>query len=214
MPPEIAALAGFALIMALGQFSPGPDMLWLTRVALRDGGRAGVITALGIASGLAVHATLALTGLALLLHRHPALQTAFTLAAAMYLGWLAFRILRDRPPEGATPDCQPSHRGRPFLRGLFCNLANPKVAIFLAAICTPFLETSHASWFPAALWAIIVIQGGVLWSLWAVILQTRGARSIYQKHARRIDVAFAATLAILAAWLVVARAIHAIGPSA
>lgn len=210
MSPEIATLAGFALIMALGQFSPGPDMLWLTRVALRDGGRAGVITALGIASGLALHATLALTGLALLLQRHPALQTAFTLLAAVYLGWLASRILRDRPADDAAP----THCEHPFLRGLFCNLANPKVAIFLAAICTPFLAASPAPWFPAALWAIIVIQGGVLWSLWAIILQTRSARSIYQKHARRIDVAFAAALAALAAWLVMASACQLLAPSA
>ena len=206
MSPEIATLAGFALIMALGQFSPGPDMLWLTRVALRDGGRAGVITALGIASGLALHASLALTGLAMLLHRHPALQTALTFAAAMYLGWLASRILRDRPADDAAPTSPPTYCGHPFLRGLLCNLANPKVAIFLAAICTPFLEASPEPWFPAALWAIIVIQGGVLWSLWAIILQTRSTRSIYQKHSRRIDLTFATTLAALAAWLVVARA--------
>ena len=204
MPPEIIALAGFAVVMALGQFSPGPDMLWLTRVALRDGRRAGILTALGIAGGLAVHATLALTGLALLLHRSPALQTTFTLAAAAYLGWLAIRILRESP--ASTGDATaPAATRRPFLRGLFCNLANPKVAIFLAAICTPFLESSPAPWFPAALWAVIVIQGGVLWSLWAAVLQTRRARTIYQKHARRIDVAFAIVLAALALWLLAAQ---------
>ncbi len=202
MSPEVAALAGFALVMALGQFSPGPDMLWLTRVSLRDGARDGVVTALGIATGLAVHATLALTGLALFLHRHPALQIAFTVAAAGYLGWLAARILRD-PAGGGAGKTGGGPRGRPFLRGLFCNLANPKVALFLAAICTPFLESSPAPWFAVALWAVIVVQGGVLWSLWALLLQTPRARAIYQRHARRADVVFASVLAALAAWLVI-----------
>jgi threonine/homoserine/homoserine lactone efflux protein len=202
MPPEIVALAGFAVVMALGQFSPGPDMLWLTRVALRDGSHAGVFTAIGIACGLAVHATLALSGLALLLHRSPSLKIAFTLAAAAYLGWLAIRIIRE-PATALDSNSTPSATHRPFLRGLLCNLANPKAALFIAAICTPFLESATAPWFAAALWAIIVFQGGILWALWAIVLQTRRARAIYQNHARRIDVAFASALAVIAIWLLV-----------
>jgi len=202
MSPEIVALAGFAAVMALGQFSPGPDLLWLTRVALRDGSRAGVLTALGIACGLAVHATLALTGLALLLQRQPSVRTAFTLAAAIYLGWLASRILRD-PPVPADGGAEASPTTRPFLRGFLCNLANPKVAIFIAAICTPFLESSTAAWFPAALWAVIVFQGGILWSLWAAALQTQGIRNFYQKQTRHIDITFATSLAALAIWMLV-----------
>ncbi len=56
MSPPLELLA-FAGVMALGQFSPGPDMILLTRTALRSGARAGVEMALGIACGLAVHAT-------------------------------------------------------------------------------------------------------------------------------------------------------------
>ncbi len=205
MPPEIIALSGFAAIMALGQFSPGPDMLWLTRVALRDGRRAGVFTAIGIACGLAVHATLALTGLAILLNQNTTLRLTFTLTAAAYLAWLASRILRDRPTEQETG--KPNLSSRPFLRGLLCNLANPKVAILLAAICIPFLESQKAAWIPLALWAIIVIQGGVLWTLWACLLQVPSIRRSYQDHARPIDIAFAITLVVVALWLVVSSLI-------
>lgn len=201
-PAEFTALAGFAAVMALGQFSPGPDMLWLTRVALRDGRRAGILTALGIACGLAVHATLALTGLALLLHRHAGLRLAFTLAAAGYLAWLAWRIARAPGTATAGGVAPAKPVSRPFLRGLGCNLANPKAALFIAAVCTPFLESAgRPPWFAAALWCIIVFQGAILWSLWATVLQLRGARTLYQHHARHIDIAFAATLAVVAAWL-------------
>jgi threonine efflux protein len=202
MSPEFLALFGFAVVMAIGQFSPGPDMLWLTRVALRDGRRAGIRTAIGIACGLAVHATLALTGLALLLHRHASLRMAFALAAAGYLGWLAIRILRE---PGVVADGGAAARpGRPFLRGLLCNLANPKVAIFIAAVSTPFLESARSPWLALGLWIIIVFQGGALWVLWANFLQIQRVRKIYHAQARRIDLAFAITLAGLAMWLVVA----------
>jgi threonine/homoserine/homoserine lactone efflux protein len=199
---DMMALAGFAGVMALGQFSPGPDMLWLTRVALRDGRRAGVLTAAGIACGLAVHATLALSGLVLLLHRYDVIFVAFSVAAACYLGWLAWRICRSAPDAGGGETPGPAVR-RPFWRGLACNLANPKAALFLAAVCTPFLESGRDGWFTAALWGIIVFQGGLLWSLWALLLQHPVARAAYRRHVRRIDVAFAVVLAIIAAWLVV-----------
>ena len=63
MSPAVE-LAAFAGLMALGQFSPGPDMILLTRTALAEGAKAGAIMALGIASGLLVHASIAVAGLA------------------------------------------------------------------------------------------------------------------------------------------------------
>ena len=81
--------------MALGQFSPGPDMILLTRTALRSGARAGVKMALGIACGLSVHATLAVGGLALAFERLPLLRGALRWVAAVYLMWLAYRMLSE-----------------------------------------------------------------------------------------------------------------------
>ena len=59
----------FAGVMALGQFSPGPDILLLTRTALVHGRKAGCWTAVGIACGLACHAAVAVLGVAALLAR-------------------------------------------------------------------------------------------------------------------------------------------------
>ncbi|MDB4301874.1 LysE family transporter, partial [Akkermansiaceae bacterium] len=64
-----AELWAFALVMAIGQFSPGPDMLLLTRTALAEGLRAGWLMVAGIVTGLAFHATLAIGGMAVLLAR-------------------------------------------------------------------------------------------------------------------------------------------------
>ena len=74
-------LAVFGGVMALGQFSPGPDMLLLTRTALAQGGRAGAWTAAGIACGLLVHAAVAMSGASLLLVG-PSLQARCLRAAA------------------------------------------------------------------------------------------------------------------------------------
>ncbi len=200
-------LLAFAGVMALGQFSPGPDMILLTRTALKSGARTGVEMALGIACGLTVHATLAVGGLALAFERMPVLRELLRWLAAAYLLWLACRMLQEifvAWYSGALRDSAEVASARsPFLRGLFCNLLNPKAAIFLAAVCAPFLRGGRPEWWPFAIWGIVVAQAAILWSLWACLLQWTPLRSRYQKAARWIDAAFAIVLTALAIRLIV-----------
>ena len=200
-------LLAFAGVMALGQFSPGPDMILLTRTALKSGARSGVEMALGIASGLTVHATVAVGGLALAFERLPALREALRWLAAAYLLWLAYRMLMEIFVvwySGGRREAAMELTGRgPFLRGLLCNLLNPKAAIFLAAVSSPFLRAERPDWWPFAILAIVVGQAFVLWSLWAWLLQWRPLRARYQKAALWIDGAFAFALLGLAIHLII-----------
>jgi len=200
-------LAAFAGVMALGQFSPGPDMILLTRTSLAEGARAGGIMACGIASGLAFHTALAVGGLALAFQRMPALRLAVAWLAAAYLLWLASQLLAEhfkKPAPalagvGASP---PLIRRHPYLRGLICNLLNPKAILFLAAVSAPFLAGTRPGWWPFAIWAVVVFQGGLLWALWARLLQWRPLRTRYERAARWIDATFAIALAALAIRLI------------
>jgi threonine/homoserine/homoserine lactone efflux protein len=198
-------LAAFAGVMALGQFSPGPDMILLTRTSLADGARAGAVMACGIATGLAVHTAVAVAGLALAFERMPSLRRAFAWIAAAYLGWLAWQLAKaslaaktSGPPVAAVP----APRTHPYVRGLICNLLNPKAVLFLAAVCAPFLQGARPGWWPAALWAVVVFQGGFLWTLWARLLQWPPLRTRYQRSAKWIDAAFGIALAGLAVRLI------------
>jgi threonine/homoserine/homoserine lactone efflux protein len=205
---EALDLAAFAGVMALGQFSPGPDMILLTRTSLAEGARAGAVMACGIATGLAVHTALAVAGLALAFERIPSLREAVTWIAAAYLGWLAWQLIKAafRPKSAGKEDpaetlCATS----PYLRGLVCNLLNPKAVLFLAAVCAPFLQGTHSPWWPAALWAVVVLQGGLLWALWARLLQWPPLRTRYRRSARFIDAAFGVALSLLALKLLFTR---------
>lgn len=204
----LADLLAFAGIMALGQFSPGPDMLLLTRTALADGAKAGVKTALGIATGLAIHAALAVLGLAWLLEKFPLLGQLMRWAAAGYLLWLAWKLLsacvKTFSANGRDEPSAP-FAGSYYRRGLWCNLLNPKVVVFLAAVTAPFLRGDHSSGRPLALWLIIFVQGGALWSLWAVVLQWRPLRDGYRKAQPLIDGAFGLVLLALAVLLLIGK---------
>lgn len=200
-------LAAFAGVMALGQFSPGPDMILLTRTALAEGARSGAIMACGIATGLAVHTAVAVAGLALAFERTPALRQAVAWIAAGYLGWLAWQLVKASlaaKPASPVEAAAARPRANPFVRGLICNLLNPKAVLFLAAVCAPFLQGAHPPWWPAALWAVVVFQGGLLWALWARLLQWPPLRTRYERSARWIDGAFGVALAALALRLLVA----------
>lgn len=197
-------LLAFAGVMALGQFSPGPDMILLTRTSLKSGARTGVEMALGIACGLTVHATVAVGGLALAFERMPAMRNVLRWLAAAYLLWLAYRMLMEAWHSSAPRETEANgSTRRPFLRGLFCNLLNPKAAVFLAAVCAPFLRGVRPEWWPLAIWGIVVGEAAILWSLWACLLQWKPLRSRYERAARWIDGAFGIVLAALAIRLII-----------
>lgn len=188
--------------MALGQASPGPDMVLLTRIALREGTRAGILAAVGIGCGLVAHATLAVGGVAVAIHHVPEFRIALKWVGGGYLLWLAIGMWREAFVawySGVKYDFATRSGGRPpFLRGLFCNLLNPKAAVFLAAASAPFLSRGHPSWWPVALGGIIVGQGFTLWCAWVLALRWRPLRSRYERYAPVADVLFGIALAALA----------------
>ncbi len=199
----VVELAVFAGVMALGQFSPGPDMLLLTRTALAQGGKAGAWTAAGIACGLVVHAAVAMSGASLLLAGASLLAKLLRAAAAIYLAWIAFQLLRAacRSTAGPEPGTVALSAGDTMFfwrRGFFCNVFNPKVALFLAAVAVPFLTPGHPGWWPLVLAGVIVGEGLVLWIAWAWALQWPPLRRGYRSASRWIDALFGVALATLA----------------
>ncbi|MDB4541648.1 LysE family translocator [Akkermansiaceae bacterium] len=194
-------LLGFAVIIAIGQFSPGPDMLLLTRTSLAEGLKAGWAMVVGIVIGLAFHATLAIGGMAVLLSRGGLLSQMVSWAAALYLTWLAWGILKKKEDLGEGVSNESDFRS-PYLRGLFCNLLNPKVLVFFAGVIAPFLDGEREPWFLVSLWSIIVFEGLLLWGLWVWLLQIPKIKRIYQKVGRALDIVFAIGLIALAVSLV------------
>lgn len=197
----------FAGVMALGQFSPGPDMLLLTRTSLAQGRAAGWWTSLGIATGLCVHAAIAVIGMAWLMAQGGMLTAILRWGAAGYLGWLGYGLLRSawRALSSGLQVQEPEEtQGKSaYLRGLFCNLLNPKVALIFAAVVAEFVRGERPVWWPSVLWTIIVVQGLVLWMLYVWLLQFPPFQKGYKKAGPWIDAAFGLGILTLGILLVV-----------
>ncbi len=193
--------------MALGQFSPGPDMLLLTRASLAEGLAAGWWMSLGIATGLCVHATFAVFGMAYLMDQEGWITNGFRWVAAAYLGYLGIRLLPaalSRLPRGQSTEKEERARGQSaFMRGFLCNLLNPKVVLIFAAVVAEFVTGEYPFWWSLVLWIIIVGQGLILWMIYVWLLQFPPFRRGYQRAGPWFDSAFGLGLLSLVVFLLI-----------
>ncbi|SCF06927.1 Threonine/homoserine/homoserine lactone efflux protein [Micromonospora viridifaciens] len=137
---SVAALAAYLAAIVVLMITPGPDMMFVLANAVRYGTRAGVVAALGVAAGEAVHVAAVVCGLAALVTASPVLFTAIRWAGAAYLVVLGIRALRGAGGPGTVAAGQDGRASRAFLRGLVTNLLNPKMILFSVAFLPQFVE--------------------------------------------------------------------------
>ena len=85
---QFFTIAGVTFIAVL---SPGPDMLLVFQHSLSYGRPKVYFTCLGIGSSILLHSVYALSGVSLLLHVYPLLNTIFALVGAAFLLYLAHK---------------------------------------------------------------------------------------------------------------------------
>lgn len=191
--------------MLLAQFSPGPDMLLLLKNAVNHPLRAGLWTVAGIAVGLMVHTTLALTGLSVVIRDSATAARILNLCGGLYLGWLAFQLLASvRRTAASADDIRPPRTESPlsgraaFSQGLATNLLNPKAAIFILGVLAANAGPGSTSARKLVFAAIIIGQALVFWSLFVWLLKRPPVRRLYLSSERLLNLLFGIGLAALA----------------
>lgn len=139
-------LVPFIGLAALIVLTPGPDLMLVTRSVLAGGRRAGVLTALGIATGAAAWALAATAGLATLLSASPDLLGVIRLLGAGYLGWIGLRALLTAGAATMPPadDAEPPRGSwtEPYRIGLITNLLHPGQVVFYTSLLPQFIDPS------------------------------------------------------------------------
>ncbi len=181
---------GLALLMPavlVLNATPGVDMLLTVTRTAQSGLRAGAMAALGISTGVAVHVLAAAFGLSALLAASAEAFAVIKWLGAGYLAWLGIGMLRSAwrsraavdPLAGATAVGPPAAGAwADYRRGLFTNLLNPKVALFMLAFLPQFVPAQivHKEAAFLALGAVAVTQG-LLFLLVVVVLTRRLSRA-------------------------------------
>lgn len=161
----VAYLAAVLVIVA----APGPDNILLLGRALSQGRLAGAVSAAGSALGIMVHSVAAALGLTLIVQTSPLAFWIVKLAGAAYLVWLGIQALRSRSFISFAPASQAPLR-RVFAQGLFTNVLNPKVGLFVVAFMPQFVEVSRD-----ALVAQLLVLGAIYAIATLVIFTVLGA---------------------------------------
>jgi threonine/homoserine/homoserine lactone efflux protein len=184
-PALQAQLPLFMAAVLLLNATPGVDLLLTVSRTAQAGIRAGVMAALGINAGCALHALAAAFGLAALLAWSAAAFTLLKWAGAAYLLWLGIGMLRAAWRRPAMADGLPGVAMLPravsaaadFRRGLLTNVLNPKVALFMLAFLPQFIpaQSVHKILVFLMLGTLFVLQS-LLFLLGLVLLTARLSR--------------------------------------
>lgn len=142
-----AAILGVALIELGMALTPGPNMVYLVSRSIGQGTRAGLTALAGTAVGFLVYLVAATLGLAALFAAVPAAFIVLKIAGAIYLGYLAWQMLRPGGRSAFDPaELAPIRPVRLFSMGLVTNLLNPKIALLYAALLPQFIDPAHTVW--------------------------------------------------------------------
>ena len=125
----------------LGAITPGPDILLVLRVALKEGFLASFRTLCGIATGWVIYLAVLYFGFAHILKGDLA-QVILGVFGGVYLFYLAFLLFRAKP-NNIDFDAQQSQVGG-YFKGLIINLSNPKAIIFFSVIVAPYMDKNLA----------------------------------------------------------------------
>ncbi len=211
-PALLQQLPLFMAAVLVLNATPGVDLLLTVSRTAQSGVRAGLMAALGINAGCALHVGAAAFGLAALLAWS---ATAFTLiqwVGAAYLLWLGVGMLRGawRGSAAGVGTEQGRRRASPgadFRRGLLTNLLNPKVALFMLAFLPQFIpaHSTHKTLALLALGLLFVLQS-MLFLLAVVLLTARLSRlQTLARGSRLLQAGGGALFIALAARLAVTR---------
>jgi threonine/homoserine/homoserine lactone efflux protein len=172
--PDPGTLAVFCAASLALAVVPGPAVLYIVTQSVDQGRAAGVVSALGIATGGLIHAFAATVGLSALLASSATAFAVVKYAGAAYLVLLGvMRLLRRDDEEVARP---PRPRRRLYRDGVVVNVLNPKTALFFLAFLPQFVDpngtAAAAQIFVLGLIFVAIALASD--SLWAVTAGTLG----------------------------------------
>ena len=196
-------LMTFAVVMAVGQLTPGPDMLLILKNTLNRGLSTGLATIAGIGIGIIIHVTFIICGFATLIETFPRVMQALQIVGASYLLWIAYQLLRSTHPspasENATPSAYSITHGQAFREGLITNLTNIKVVILFSSLLAPVVASHGTKVWLFGL--VILIEAAIIWPLFAWLMQHPAVRHRFLSHQRRLNVTFGLLLIVFASRL-------------
>jgi threonine/homoserine/homoserine lactone efflux protein len=152
--PAASTIAVFLLAAIALAVVPGPAVAYIVTQSIDQGRRAGLVSALGVATGGLVHVTAATVGLSAVIASSATAFTAVKLVGAAYL--IGVGIRRIFSGEGADDGSRALRAPLPriYRQGVIVNVLNPKTALFFLAFVPQFVDPDRG-----AVWTQVAVLG-------------------------------------------------------
>jgi len=157
--PTLDAFALFCAASIALAVVPGPAVTYIVTQSIDKGRRAGLASALGVATGGLVHVVAATVGLSALIASSATAFTTVKLIGAAYLVAIGVRRILSKDDDVEIQTAPASHR-QLYGQGVIVNVLNPKTALFFLAFLPQFVDTDRGS---------VALQVAVLGLLFATI---------------------------------------------
>jgi threonine/homoserine/homoserine lactone efflux protein len=205
--PTGSTIALFSLAAIALAVVPGPAVAYIVTQSVDKGRRAGIVSALGIATGGLVHVAAATVGLSALIASSAAAFTVVKLVGAAYLIVVGVRRILTRDDPEAALEVQETRPRRLYAQGVVVNVLNPKTALFFLAFLPQFVDRDRPVVPQVAilglLFAAIALLSDLAYAVLADALAGRMRRSARAARVRRF-----ATGGIFVALGITAAAAH------
>lgn len=162
-------LITFMMVTLALTLTPGADTMLVIRNVLRGGKKDGIVTTIGICSGLFVHASLSALGISVILVNSSFAFSVMKFAGACYLLYLGMKTLWSayKGEEGISVDNDQLKRElsitQSLREGVLSNVLNPKPAIFYFAFLPQFIGPKDPVLLKSLLLAGVHFSMGMIW---------------------------------------------------
>lgn len=136
----ILSFLGAAIVLTL---MPGPDNLFVLAQSISNGKNAGILTSLGLCTGLLVHITAATLGISAIIYQSSLAFAIVKYAGAAYLIFLAYKAFTAKGSNLNVENKESSKYASLYKKGVIMNILNPKVSLFFLAFWPQFVDRSN-----------------------------------------------------------------------
>ena len=202
-----STLVTIAGVHIIALASPGPDTFIVMQTAASKSRKEAMMCVVGITVGVAAWAAVSLLGLQWLFDQFAWLHKTIMLMGGIYLGWMGFKIMKSslKASTSATADSSlgtQEAKSKPFLTGLFTNLANAKALVYFSSVFALFIRPDM-EWTQSFPIFLLVITETFLWfSFVGLLIGLPKPKRIYRSAGKWIDGARCAIFGVFGVGLI------------
>lgn len=183
------------LLIAISHFfavaSPGPDFALVLKQSIQKGRNNALATSAGIATGIFVHVSYCVFGVAIIISQSPQLFSALKYLAAGYLAYIGVMALRATENTQSTEQqlTNQSHESfkKAFSRGFLVNALNPKATLFFLSLFTLVISVDTPITVQAGYGLYMALATWAWFSFLSTVLSKQQVRQFFLRAGHWFD---------------------------